>query len=129
VAAAASSSYPLDPASAARARAWSRDYLDHALAAEPHRPNLISDAVVVVSELITNAIRAHSHHTVLTLLATDATVTVSVTDDVPSVPEWREPGPGEASGRGLHVVEAISTDWGVTTWGVGKTVWAELSVG
>jgi hypothetical protein len=31
-------------------------------------------------------------------------------------------------GRGLHIVQAVSTAWGTETWPWGKTIWAELSL-
>ncbi len=30
------------------------------------------------------------------------------------------------SGRGMHIVAAVAKDWGMTTRGVGKSVWAVL---
>jgi anti-sigma regulatory factor (Ser/Thr protein kinase) len=122
----ATRAYPLDPTSAGQARAWCREHLALVLAAQPHRAGLVCDVVTVVSELVTNALQAGSPRTVLTLRTEPAAVTVAVTDSVAGLPKPRHAGPTDASGRGLAIVSALASDWGVTQWGIGKTVWAEV---
>jgi anti-sigma regulatory factor (Ser/Thr protein kinase) len=89
---------------------------------------LADDVQLCVSELITNAVRHAGTELVLTLLV-DTQLTVEVRD---AVPELGAPAPQPAddplasSGRGLHIVAAISTDWGVTRVSGGKAVWFTL---
>lgn len=95
------------------------------------------DVVVVVSELLTNALR----HAVsaadeprsrcpvrLALLQPGPCVLCAVSDPSPATPVLREPGWFEERGRGLHVVDALSDQWGWTAPGpAGKVVWAMIS--
>jgi anti-sigma regulatory factor (Ser/Thr protein kinase) len=117
-----------DPATVGQARMWAREHVSARTASRPRRNDLADDIATVVSELMTNALRAGSAHTVVTLHIGPEAITVAVTDSVAALPELREAGPTETSGRGLQIVAALSTDWGVTTWNVGKTVWAEVPV-
>ena len=63
----------------------------------------------------------------LKLEAVDAIVRmhVAVRDGSAEVPRIREPGDDE-HGRGLRIVEALSTAWGSTPTRDGKVVWATL---
>jgi anti-sigma regulatory factor (Ser/Thr protein kinase) len=93
----------------------------------------MADALLVVTELVGNAVR-HAR--------TDLTVTVTVRGDVLRIEvfdlDTRPPAllgldDESTSGRGLHIVAGIATDWGWRTAqsadGVsGKRVWAELTV-
>ncbi|MFI6346076.1 ATP-binding protein [Streptomyces sp. NPDC050560] len=90
------------------------------------------DAVLVVSELVTNVI-AHTPSTEVEcrLRARGDLVRVEVTDQVPgpTTPHRRAPTPGGVSGRGLALVGELSRAWGVRECprGTGRTVWAELA--
>ncbi|SCK34284.1 Anti-sigma regulatory factor (Ser/Thr protein kinase) [Streptomyces sp. WMMB 322] len=96
----------------------------------------VSDAALVVSELVTNAVR-HGHvrgRLVELRLVYDLekTVTVEVSDAGDGQPP---PTAGRAadvalaeSGRGLALVAAFADAWGVQERVVGKTVWARLLV-
>jgi hypothetical protein len=95
------------------------------------------DIVVVVSELVTNALR----HSVpcpgavwprwpvrLGLLQPGPWVLCAVSDPSDEVPAPREPCWSDESGRGLHVVESLCDDWGCTAPGsAGKVVWATFA--
>ncbi|WP_435281963.1 SpoIIE family protein phosphatase [Streptomyces koelreuteriae] len=85
--------------------------------------------LLVVSELVTNAL-VHTQGAVrvdLTLAADRLRVTVS--DSSPRAPakpvvvDWESTG-----GRGLFLVEAMSTGWGSVPVGGGKQVWSEIVV-
>jgi len=89
---------------------------------------LADDVQLCVSELITNAVRHAGTELVLSLYV-DSQLTVEVRD---AQPELGAPAPQPAddplaaSGRGLHIVAAISKDWGVTRVAGGKAVWFTL---
>jgi anti-sigma regulatory factor (Ser/Thr protein kinase) len=99
---------------------------------------LAEDATVVVSELVTNAVRhgmrgvlhpAHARPIQLVLLRDERKLLAVVTDagnDLPAPPPADPDGfDFMESGRGLHVVEAIASAWGWTRLaGAGKAVWA-----
>jgi serine/threonine-protein kinase RsbW len=55
-----------------------------------------------------------------------AAVRVLVSDVGGGVPTVGHPEPTDASGRGLALVEALSTDWGTISRPDGKTVWFEV---
>jgi anti-sigma regulatory factor (Ser/Thr protein kinase) len=108
----------------ARARAW--------LAAQaPHLPtNTADDALLMVSELVTNAVRHGRPDIVLSLSIASDRLRIEVydaSDDMPLVAA-DHPSFDRATGRGLLIVAATAEDWGVarTPGRPGKTVWAEL---
>lgn len=89
------------------------------------------DAVLlVVSELVTNAVLHARSEFELTLQNSDQVVRVEVSDRNPRLPVWATGAPQDAySGRGLALVRSLATDWGVECHeGNGKTVWCELAV-
>jgi anti-sigma regulatory factor (Ser/Thr protein kinase) len=99
--------------------------------------DVADDAVVVVSELLSNALRygvtgplgrALSPHPVwLGLLRRGEAVLVAVSDPGSDVPEVREADFFAETGRGLHVIDELSLSWGWTPPDeAGKAVWAVL---
>lgn len=84
----------------------------------------IEDIVLVVSELVTNAL-LHGHGTpVVRLLDGGDRIRVEVCDDSPLLPVSHRVTP--TSGLGLRVVEQLSSAWGASRRGRGKVVWCEL---
>ncbi|BBH69951.1 hypothetical protein ACTI_66360 [Actinoplanes sp. OR16] len=82
------------------------------------------DVAVVVSELVTNAVQHGAGAVLLEIEAYGPQVVVSVADGSAVVPRRREPdGRG---GRGLMLVEALTTRWHVEEHQGGKRVRAEL---
>jgi hypothetical protein len=92
------------------------------------------DIAIVVSELMTNALRhalPGSGHTRprrpirLGLLQPGPCVLCAVADPSKAAPAPRTPGSLAETGRGLHIICALSDQWGCTTPGdAGKVVWA-----
>jgi anti-sigma regulatory factor (Ser/Thr protein kinase) len=82
---------------------------------------------LVTSELVTNAI-AHASTRAINLelirLEGPGAVAVIVTDSSPHPPVRLDPAEDAQHGRGLHIVEALSTRWGWTPQGPGKAVFA-----
>ncbi len=87
------------------------------------------DAVLVVSELVGNAL-AHGEGPVGLRLAYDSSlVRIEVRDTSSVLPYRRSVRDNEVAGRGLLIVGELAVDWGVIIGpGRCKTVWAELSV-
>jgi anti-sigma regulatory factor (Ser/Thr protein kinase) len=103
-----------------------RHFVTDILARWGHADAFVEDAQLLVTELATNAVvHARSSFSVVAR-AEDARVRLSVRDGSPVGPTLRDGGPMAVSGRGLRLVAALSTDWGVDVTGDGKTVWAEL---
>ncbi|GLX02424.1 ATP-binding protein [Microtetraspora sp. NBRC 16547] len=83
-------------------------------------------AELLVSELVTNALRHGSGGPVLTLTSADGTLRCEVEDESP-VPVRTCPAPlDDEGGRGLLLVDALSSSWGTGRTGRGKVVWFEL---
>ncbi|MCO6009197.1 ATP-binding protein [Actinoallomurus purpureus] len=84
-------------------------------------------AELLVSELVTNAVRHGDGQIHLTMCAQDDRLRFEVDDEAPgSVPKIRPAGDNDEGGRGLHLVGLLSSRWGVTPTATGKIVWFEL---
>ena len=90
-------------------------------------PDLVADASLLVSELVTNAILHGRTDVVLRAGLKRHVFRAEVTDHNPAVPAQRRPNESTAGGRGLHLVDEIANRWGVKTSRSGKTVWFELA--
>ncbi|MFD5827186.1 ATP-binding protein [Lentzea sp. NPDC060358] len=96
------------------------------------RDDLLDDILLVCTELVSNAYD-HACGPRDVRVARDAggrVIRVEVDDASPRV----LPTPGVSSigsfrGRGMTLVNALASDWGVRTGGERKTVWAEFAVG
>ena len=84
-------------------------------------------AVLMVSELITNAVLHGRPPIVLTVERVRAGVEVSVADDHPDGPMLRSPARTALTGRGMLVVDALATSWGVRRRPIGKSVWIRVA--
>jgi len=81
----------------------------------------------VLSELATNAaLHARSSYTVEIHLDEDC-LQIQVTDGSPRLPRVRSYAADATTGRGMGLVAALSSAWGATTNGAGKTVWARVA--
>ncbi|MGW6710758.1 ATP-binding protein [Streptomyces sp. NPDC054956] len=84
------------------------------------------DALLVVSELVTNA-ALHAHGCEELVLTAGESLRIDVFDGVSLPPRpGAVRGPGVPGGRGLHIVQRISDRWGSYPQGTGKVVWAEI---
>ncbi|MEU4672643.1 ATP-binding protein [Amycolatopsis sp. NPDC023774] len=82
------------------------------------------DALLIVTELATNAVLHGEGKPVLRLKYGAAVVRLEVTDESTALPATRESGPD--GGWGLRLVQELSLAWGVTPGAAGKVVWCEL---
>lgn len=105
-------------ASVKLARTFVADHLDG------QEAQLVADATLMVSELVTNAIRHGTGPCDLTIELTAAALRVDVRDAGTATPVRRSPSPDEAFGRGLGIVADLADDWGIdSTPGIGNNVW------
>ncbi|WP_320778597.1 SpoIIE family protein phosphatase [Streptomyces sp. CRN 30] len=88
---------------------------------------LADTAEVLVSELVTNAVR-HAHRPVVLRLVRGDTLLCEVDDDDHELPTLLDAGPGADRGRGLLVVSTLAREWGTSRTATGKTVWCELTL-
>jgi anti-sigma regulatory factor (Ser/Thr protein kinase) len=124
----ASQVYVSDARAPAVGRQFCVEQLRAALTDGPGRDDLIYDATVVVSELLTNSIRAHSRVARLSLALHRDVLRVIVDDDAPGQPRVRAAESAETSGRGMAIVASLASAWSVERLISGKQVWAELEV-
>ncbi|HZY77790.1 MAG TPA: ATP-binding protein [Jatrophihabitantaceae bacterium] len=92
--------------------------------------SVLDDALLLVSELVTNAVQHGRPKIVLRLRESPPGIGVFVSDGGDGLPRFppAEPDQHAVSGRGLRIVDAIASDWGVEHDGSrpGKVVWFEL---
>lgn len=113
------------PASAGLARDFVTDEL---MALE--REDLVDAAQLAVSELVTNAVLHASTDVEVAVLSTGTGVRIEVSDAHPGLPAARNYGGFATTGRGLGLVNAVATDFGVEPrTPVGKTIWFTLTTG
>ncbi|MBO3676235.1 ATP-binding protein [Streptomyces sp. NEAU-YJ-81] len=118
-----SETLPREPESAATARrlvrvglsAWGLD-------------DLAEDGTLIISELVTNAVRHARRETIRVVIDRPGTarVRIGVVDFSKVRPVRREPNIGDENGRGLALVGTLARDWGTEPLPWGKRVWAEL---
>ncbi|MDB1087101.1 SpoIIE family protein phosphatase [Streptomyces sp. ACA25] len=80
---------------------------------------------LLVSELVTNAVRYGGGDRVHLRLIRDRSLICEVSDHSNSSPRIRRAGTTEEGGRGLFLVAQYSRAWGTRYTEQGKTVWAE----
>jgi anti-sigma regulatory factor (Ser/Thr protein kinase) len=114
-------SFPRHPQSVGAARRFVAAVLDGHPAC--------ADAVLLTSELVTNAY-LHGDGTIMVAITACADrVHVSVLDDgTDGVPYWQPPGAAE-NGRGLPIVDALAWRWGFLREPEGTSAWFELPGG
>lgn len=129
----ATAAYQPEPTAAAAARRFVRDTLQTWLitgaAADGH--GLVDDAVLLTSELVTNAVVHAGTPVEVSCKLTDGGVEVVVSDGhpaklVPEPPENEHIPAERTSGRGLLLPAALASAWGVTYGRAAKAVWFRI---
>ena len=109
------------------APAAARRLLTDTLRLAGHDGDLLDDARLVITELAANAVlHARSPFTV-SIRTRNSTVRIFVRDESRVEPSVREGSSATAfSGRGMQLVAALASRWGVDRTSDGKVIWAEL---
>ncbi|MFJ4846372.1 MULTISPECIES: SpoIIE family protein phosphatase [unclassified Streptomyces] len=113
---------PNDPAAVSAARAWADGQLTHW-----SLPELSFTTTLVVSELVTNAVRYSSGPIRLRLIR-DRALICEVSDVCSSAPHPRQSTPSDQNGRGLSIVAHLTEAQGTRYTATGKTVWVEQNI-
>jgi serine phosphatase RsbU (regulator of sigma subunit)/anti-sigma regulatory factor (Ser/Thr protein kinase) len=131
----ASAAYQPEPAAVAAARRFVRETLQSWLAPDqvPEGRGLVDDAVLLTSELVTNAVVHAGTPVQVTCKLADGGLEVMVRD---SLPARMVPGPVKdqsipaerTSGRGLLLPSALASAWGVTYGQAAKAVWFRMGL-
>jgi anti-sigma regulatory factor (Ser/Thr protein kinase) len=95
----------------ARLLGWGCGYLD--------------DALLVFSELVTNAVKHAGSAELVQVRLDQPAVTVLVEDASPSSPQMQPEGDA-SGGFGLRIVDQLATEWGWEQTDTGKRVWAKM---
>ena len=82
--------------------------------------------LLLTSELVTNAVRHGTGPVGVHVTWGNGAVRVEVADQSPEWPVLQALDRDALSGRGLLLVEGLSSGWGVLAGGTGKTVWFTL---
>ncbi len=110
----------VDTAEVRRARALVREQL-----AAWHLEAIADTTELLVSELVTNAVRVARDRVQLQLIRVDKLL-VEVSDDNHNLPSLEPAEELGETGRGLHLVTTLAERWGTARKAVGKVVWFEL---
>lgn len=104
-----------------------REFVSHKVL-EWELEQLLDDALLVASELAANAVTHADSPCRIRLSLNPATLRIDVLDKGAGTPEPQPASATEEHGRGLHLVAALTTAWGLEVVpGEGKLVWAELA--
>jgi DNA-binding NarL/FixJ family response regulator len=92
-------------------------------------PTLIDPALLVASELAANAVTHADSAFRIQLSLTQRTLRIDVIDFGQGTPEPQPPSTTQEHGRGLLLIDALTTAWGIEDGpGSGKLVWAEITL-
>ena len=87
---------------------------------------LVELGELMVTELVTNALRHASGPIELTALLLDDIVTLAVRDGGTPLPRLRKVSESDEGGRSLHLVSVLAARWGARPTAKGKVVWCDL---
>ena len=120
-----SRTFPNDPAAVRAARKFATQTLS------TYAPDLLEIIELLVSELAGNCVRHTNSSFAVRIGADKRRIRISVSDRGPGKPVVRSLDPNAVAGRGLALVEMLSSSWGVrqnrTPTG-GKAVWFVLDL-
>ena len=95
-----------------------------------HALEVLDDALLLISELVTNSLLHGGPPIVLAIECDGRGLRVRVRDGASDLPVPRQAGDDDESGRGLSLVDLLTDTWGVEPvvdeHGAGKQVWFEL---
>ena len=89
--------------------------------------DLCDAAVLLTSETVTNSFRHGRGHARLAVTAAADGLLVEVGDDDPHPPRPRSTGPEALDGRGMAIIDLLSSEWGTYATPGGKVVWFRLA--
>jgi len=92
-------------------------------------PDALATVELLTAELVTNAVQHARSTAQVTAAVTPRGLRVAVTDAGPGIPSVQSGTSAEAErGRGLALVESLSSAWGVEHSPAGKAVWFEVAL-
>jgi anti-sigma regulatory factor (Ser/Thr protein kinase) len=85
--------------------------------------DVVDAACLLVAEVVANVLLHVGAASRLVIVRSPTELRVEVSDRSPQEPTRRTRRPDRLTGRGLHLLDELATEWGFTTHGGGKTVW------
>ncbi|MFB8398793.1 ATP-binding protein [Streptomyces yangpuensis] len=116
-----------DPAEVGRARRWARSRLAGSGIGDDEP--LAETLILLISELVTNAVVHTGCPAVLRMLFGGPGVRVEVADASDRAPARRQACGEDTGGRGLELVDGLADRWGWQREGAGKRIWCEIDRG
>lgn len=113
-----------DPAEVGRARRWARSRLAGSGIGDDEP--LAETLILLISELVTNAVVHTGCPAVLRMLFGGPGVRVEVADASDREPARRRAAGDDTGGRGLELVDGLADRWGWQREGAGKRIWCEI---
>jgi anti-sigma regulatory factor (Ser/Thr protein kinase) len=106
-----------------------RAFLSHLLHGWDVAAEVIDDASLLTTELMTNAVQHGTGVVHLVITVRDGLLHVGVHDAAAELPVRRDITSSSVAGRGMWLVQSFAHDWGSDASGAepGKTVWFELT--
>ncbi|WP_435737894.1 SpoIIE family protein phosphatase [Cellulosimicrobium sp. PMB13] len=104
----------------------SRRWVDDVLESCDVTPSVRRVAMLLTSELLTNAVQHARPPVSASVEVGHRVVRIGVRDGSTEPPRLRSPEPHETGGRGVQFLERCAVRWGVDADDDGKTVWFEL---
>ncbi|MFA3842602.1 SpoIIE family protein phosphatase [Streptomyces aureus] len=114
---------PADPAAVASSRQSAVDQVS-----EWGLDELAFTTELVVSELVTNAIRYSGGGATLRLIRESDRLTCEVSDPSSTAPHIKRARDTDEGGRGLYITARLVTRWGVRYTPTGKSIWTEQRI-
>jgi serine phosphatase RsbU (regulator of sigma subunit) len=90
--------------------------------------DLVPVTELLVSELVTNAIKYAKGEILLRLILESGSLACEVHDSSPALPRVLQVDKDAENGRGLHVVSQLASRWGARRNHSGKVVWCEQTL-
>lgn len=90
--------------------------------------HLVDSAMLLVSEAVTNVLLHAGSKASLLLDSSASRLRVEVRDSSSKLPVLRGRGARATNGRGLVLIDSLSSGWGAEPDGEGKVVWFELPI-
>jgi hypothetical protein len=120
--------FPASRQAPAQARRFVAEQLAEVLAPHDALTGTVAVAELVASELVSNAVKAGTGALTVRLAVHHRWFQLGVGDDAGGAPRLAEPGPHDPGGRGLQIVQRLTTQWGSYPASAGKFVWCRLEV-
>lgn len=108
------------------APAIARHFVATTLDCVAHPTSMLDVAILLTSELVTNAVLHGTPPIELTVECVGHSSEIRVRDQHPRTPTLKDPTPLDTGGRGMMLVDLLADTWGVAAARPGKETWFRL---